>query len=337
MHETALALEYAGRPLVLTGAGSPVRIEPLEGGRHRVVVEDDSALYGACPEWITSYPVALIREIYQAKGSYVCDEIRREEDPAYVEHSIRHEILGYLDSSQFAGGRLLDFGCGSGASTMVLCRLLPRCELVGVDLEKRLLRLARLRALHFNRQNVRFVQSPSGETFPPGLGRFDYIILSAVYEHLLPAERRELLPRLWRQLKPGGVLFLNQTPHRYSPFEWHTTGLPLINYLPDALALRAARRFSRNVPPDATWERLLREGIRGATVGEILAVLRTCGSPVLLDPRPEVGDHIDLWYGKLSRRHAGLKRAARAILKLLKPLGANHLIPHLALAIRKRA
>ena len=99
----------------------------------------------------------------------------------------------------------------------------------------------------------------------------------------------------------------------------------------------AARRFSRNVPPDATWERLLREGIRGATVGEILGILRSCGSPLLLDPRPEVGDHIDLWYGKLSSRHAGLKRAARALLKLLKPLGGNHLIPHLALAIRKRA
>jgi 2-polyprenyl-3-methyl-5-hydroxy-6-metoxy-1,4-benzoquinol methylase len=336
MPAAALSSELE-QSVLLTGAGSPVSIMPLGGGRRRVVVQDESALYGACPECVTSYPVALIREIYETKGSYVCDEIRREEDPAYVEHSIRHEILGYMDPAEFAGKRLLDFGCGSGASTMVLCRLLPRCELVGVDLEERLLRLARLRALHFNRQDVRFLQSPSGETFPEGLGRFDYIILSAVYEHLLPGERRELLPRLWDRLKPGGVLFLNQTPHRYWPLEWHTTGLPLINYLPDALALRAARRFSRNVAPDATWERLLRDGIRGATVGEILGILRSCGTPVLLEPRPEVGDQIDLWYGKLSRRRAALKRAARAVLKGLKPLGSTHLIPQLALAIRKQA
>src|SRR5687767_8726780 len=336
MSEAALSFEL-DEPVLLTGAGSPVRIETLADGRRRVVVQDASALYGACPECITSYPAALIREIYETKGSYVCDEIRRDEDPGYVEHSIRHEIFGYMDPAEFAGKRVLDFGCGSGASTMVLCRLLPRCELVGVDLEERLLRLARLRALHFNRQDVRFLRSPSGEMFPEGLGRFDYIILAAVYEHLLPRERRELLPRLWDRLKPGGVLFLNQTPHRYSPLEWHTTGLPLINYLPDGLALRAARRFSHNVPPDATWEQLLREGIRGATVGEILGTLRSCGMPVLLEPRPEVGDQIDLWYGKLSRREAPIKRAARAVLKCLKPLGGIHLIPHLALAIRKQA
>jgi 2-polyprenyl-3-methyl-5-hydroxy-6-metoxy-1,4-benzoquinol methylase len=324
-------------PVVLTGAGATVRVETLGDGRRRVVVQDESDLHGACPDCVTSYPLALIREIYKAKGAYVCDEIRREEDPVYVEHSIRHEVLGYVDPGEFAGKRVLDFGCGSGASTMVLCRLLPRCHLVGIELEERLLRIARLRALHFGRQDVRFLQSPSGDSFPEGMGRFHYIVLSAVFEHLLPHERRELLPRLWRHLEPGGVLFLNQTPHRYSPFEWHTTGLPLINYLPAGLTLRAARRFSRNVARDASWEALLRAGIRGATIGEILGILATCGSPVLLEPKASIGDQIDLWHGKLSRRGARLKKAAWALLKLLKPVGGVHLIPHLALAIRKQA
>ena len=328
------ALE-ANAPAVLTGGNRPVRIDPLGEGRHRVTVLDEPALGGACRSWVTSYPLALIREIYQAKDVYVCDEIRREEDPVYVEHAMRHEVLGYVEPADFAGKRVLDFGCGSGASTMVLCRLLPRCELVGVELEERLLRIARLRALHFGRQHVRFLRSPSGDEFPEGLGGFDYIVLSAVYEHLLPHERRTLLPRLWSHLKPGGVLFLNQTPHRYSPIEWHTTGLPLINYLPAGLALRAARRFSSNVGHDAGWETLLRMGIRGATVGEILGILRGCGSPILLEPRKEIGDAIDLWYGKLSRRGAALKQAARALLKLLKPVGGIHLVPQLALAIRK--
>jgi len=192
--EASLPLESAddGDPVVLTGAGNTVRVQALGDGRRSVVVQDQSDLAGACPEWVTSYPLALIREIYQAKGAYVCDEIRREEDPVYVEHSIRHEVLGYLEPAEFAGKRVLDFGCGSGASTMVLCRLLPRCHLVGIELEERLLRLARLRALHFGRQDVRFLQSPSGDSFPEGMGRFHYIVLSAVFEHLLPHERREL-------------------------------------------------------------------------------------------------------------------------------------------------
>jgi 2-polyprenyl-3-methyl-5-hydroxy-6-metoxy-1,4-benzoquinol methylase len=322
---------------LLTGARASVRVEPLGDGRHRVSVQDESGPRVACRTCITAYPPALIEEIYRTKGKYVCDEIRREEDPGYVEHSFRHEVLGYLDPADLAGKRLLDFGCGSGASTMVLCRLLPRCRIVGMDFQERLLHIARLRARHFGQQEVRFVRSPGPGTFPEGLGRFDYIVLSAVYEHLLPHERRELLPRLWGHLEPGGVLLINQTPHRYSPFEWHTTGLPFINYLPAELAMRAARRFSRHVASDASWEALLRAGIRGATVREILRILQACGRPLLLEPKVEVGDPIDLWYGKLSRRGALLKKAAWALLKCLKPLGGVRLIPELALAIRKQA
>src|SRR5205085_4362018 len=114
-----------------------------------------------------------------------------------------------------------------------------------------------------------------------------------------------LLPRIWSHLKPGGVLFINQTPHRYSPIEMHTTGLPLINYLPDALAFSAARRFSKRINGDEDWTALLRAGIRGATTGEILRVLGARSA--LLEPQR--GDHIALWYGKLSKRYGWLKNA----------------------------
>jgi hypothetical protein len=65
---------------------------------------------------------------------------------------------------------------------------------------------------------------------------FDYIMFNAVFEHLLPHERPRLLPAVFvRHLRPVGVMFLNQTPYRYSLVEVHTTGgLPLINYLPES-------------------------------------------------------------------------------------------------------
>ena len=259
----------------------------------------------------------------------------RDEDPLYVEHAVRHEVLGYVEPAAFRGKRVLDFGCGAGASTMVLRRLLPPCDIVGVELEERLLRLARLRARYYGASTVRFLRSPSGDALPEGIGTFDYIVLSAVFEHLLPAERRSLLPLLWRHLAPEGVLFLNQTPQRWAPVEVHTTWLPLINYLPDRLAHRAACAFSRRVGRDHDWPTLLRAGIRGSTVGEILGILRRCGRPLLLEPKAEIGDAIDLWYGKLSARRRWVKRGLWAALKALKPLGSVRWIPELSLAIRK--
>ena len=117
----------------------------------------------------------------------------------------------------------------------------------------------------------------------------------------------------------------------------HTTGLPLINYLPDGLALRMARRCSKRVAPEDGWETLLRAGIRGGTVGEILQNLAASDASALLRPRPEVGDQIDLWYGKLSRRQAWLKAGVWGALKMLKAVSGIELTPELALAIRKPA
>src|SRR5258708_37590633 len=107
----------------------------------------------------------------------------REEDPRYVERAIRHEVLGYVDAEDFRGKRILDFGCGSGAPTLGMSRLLPPCELVGVELEERLLSLARLRAKHLRRSGLRFLHSPSGPTLPGRLGQVRFIAVSARYQH----------------------------------------------------------------------------------------------------------------------------------------------------------
>ncbi len=318
------------------GTKGAMQIEPLSDGRHKVSVLPAPGHAVARRSWVTSYPVSLIREIHAAKDLYVCDEIMREENPRYVEHYLRKEVLSYLDPAAFAGKRILDFGCGSGASSMVLARLLPPCKIVGIELEDRLLRIARLRAQHFGRRSVRLLQSPSGDSLPPDLGQFDFIMFNAVFEHLLPNERRTLLPKVWRHLRPGGVLFLNQTPYRYSLVEVHTTGgLPLINYLPDSLTLWAARKFCKRVAPTDDWTTLLRRGIRGGTVPEILGLLGGREHAELLLPSREVGDRIDLWFSTLSARHAWLKRTVWGSLKAIKGLTGKEITPDLSLAIRK--
>jgi hypothetical protein len=171
---------------------------------------------------------------------------------------------------------------------------------------------------------------------PPGIGEFDFVMFNAVFEHLLPHERRALLPLVWRHLKPGGVLFLNQTPYRWAPVETHTTeGLPLINYMPDAMALRFARRYCKRVARDESWESLLRRGIRGGTVPEIVGILGGPEHAELVRPLPEIGDRIDLWFKSLSPRHALFKRSLWLSLKLAKWTSGREITPSLSLAIRK--
>ena len=315
------------------------QVEELEDDRRRVaatfIQPDGSELEEA---WETAYPLELIESVFEVKGpGWVCDEIRRDEDPGYVQHSLNLALFGYVGEEAFAGKRLLDFGCGSGASSLNLARLLPDLEIVGVELLPEFVALAQRRAEFHKSTNVAFQQSPDGASLPEGLGEFDFIVLSAVWEHLLPAERPALLPLLWSHLNPGGVLFINQLPHRNSPVENHTTGLPLINYLPASLAHRIALR-SKRTEPGESWESMLRRGIRGGTANEIVGILGQQESrPCLLEPhRLGMSDRIDLWF-EMSKgsRLTSLKRLIKAALNGLKRVTGITFVPELSLAIEK--
>jgi SAM-dependent methyltransferase len=290
---------------------------------------------------VTRYPDDLILLILDVKGpGNLCDEIAREEDPEYVQSSLELYMLSFLPAKDFVGKRVLDFGCGSGASTMVLNRMLPGAEIHGVELDANLLRIAKARARHYGLPGDRLKLSPDGVTLPTGLGMFDVVVLSAVWEHLLPSERPAVLKQIWSVLRPGGQFFLNQTPHRFMPVETHTTGLPMINYLPDRVTLSAARRFSKRVQPDDTWASLLRRGIRGGSTGEVLGmIVHTCGGrPILIEPRISTGlrDRIDLWYqASAGSRLAVLKWWMRLFMKGVKAVTGAEVVPELALAIRK--
>ena len=317
-----------------------VFVEPLASGRNRVRVElRDADTFAPSLSWDTSYPVPLIERVLGVKGpAWLCDEIKRDEDPGYVERHVRHEILGYFGEEAFSGKTILDFGCGCGSSTMVLARILPAAAICGVELRDDYISVATHRAEHYGFDHVRFLRSPDGTRLPAELASCDFVFLSAVYEHLLPEERTVLLPELWSQLTPRGVLFLNQTPHRYFPLESHTTGLPLINYLPAPLVLRLARRFSRRVAASESWNSLLRRGIRGGTAKEILKILgRAPGLPILLEPeRLGLRDRIDLWYrSSIAKQPSPVKTWTMGVLKGLKHVTGITLTPILSLAIRK--
>ena len=327
----------------LRHSDAEVRLSPTGDGRLRIdVVPHDPDLYVQGSPLVTRYSPELSELLLDVKGpASLCDEIARDEDPGYTQVNLEVGILSFLAPDAFAGRRLLDFGCGSAASTMILARMLPGVELTGVELFPDNLRVARARAEFHGHDRMTFRQSPGGTTLPADLGRFDFIVMNAVFEHLMPEERAPIMAALWAALEPGGVLFLQETPNRRFPVELHTTGLPLLNYLPDALAGALARRFSRRVDRSDDWPTLLRAGIRGGTIGDLRKLLgrSEAGEPEFLPPsRLGRADGVDLWYACSTARHGvgGKRKLARNAFKALRRVSGIALVPELSLAIRKR-
>jgi len=317
-----------------------IEVTPIDGDRKKIVVDhyDPDAIvpWTSCE---TDYPLDLIKLILENKSaSHLCEEILRDISPDYSERNIHSSIFGYIPKEEFSGKDILDFGCGMGASTMVLARLLPDAVITGVDLEEEHLEVANARADYYKVQDrVKFILSTEGDKLPDSIDSYDYIVLNAVYEHLLPEERYQLFPLLWKHLKPNGIMFINQTPYRWFPVESHTTyGLPFLNYLPDKVALHYTHKFSQRKLDMYDWQTLLREGIRGGSVSELKKILRNQDLVFLVPSQLGFQDRIDQWY-RISSQEGNLtfKRLLKRIFKSIKFVTGMTVLPTLALALQK--
>ena len=158
----------------------------------------------------SNYPKELIEAIKFVKGDSYQDEIRRDIDPTYLKRELKYSILSYVEPSKFDGKKLLDFGCGTGSSSINLSRLLNNAKIIGIDNDETLIDIAKQKLKHYGYNNLRFFKS-SG-FLNKDSDKFDFILLSAVHEHLTKKERMSLMPLLWEKLKSNGIMFINQTP-----------------------------------------------------------------------------------------------------------------------------
>jgi len=77
------------------------------------------------------------------------------------------------EAASFDRPRILDLGCGAGATSFALADALPNCEIVGIDLSEALIAAARERAT--GRPNLRFEVADAAGWAPASAG-FDLIV-----------------------------------------------------------------------------------------------------------------------------------------------------------------
>lgn len=105
--------------------------------------------------------------------------------------------------------RIYDLGCGPGNSTKVLLEALPNAHITGMDSSPDMLSKATA-----SLPDIEFVQGDLA-TFAPKQGeQVDLLYSNAVFHWLRSPTRMETLTRLFRLVKPGGVLAF-QVPDNY--------------------------------------------------------------------------------------------------------------------------
>ena len=106
------------------------------------------------------------------------------------------------------GMRVLDLGCGTGTFAIMLKRTHPETEVLGIDPDPDIVRMAERKAARSGAEIP--LKIAGAEALPFDQGIFDLVASTLVFHHLPPGIKRAALRELLRVLRPGGrVLILD--------------------------------------------------------------------------------------------------------------------------------
>lgn len=181
--------------------------------------------------------------------------------------TLRHTLEGV--KTLLSDRYILDFGASYGLSA---CAYLEAgaSRVVGVEPDagrvERGIGIIRELGLS-DRIVLRHTSSTDRLPFPDA--SFDVVIANAVLEHI-PSPRAPYIQEMWRVLVPSGHLIINETPNKYLPIDFHTTGgLWFVPWLPKKVA-RSYAILRGRFASDKDWDH---SGWRGVGYYEITKVL----------------------------------------------------------------
>lgn len=168
-------------------------------------------------------------------------------------HVFRSMIVPWIHSVVPLGkARILEIGCGTGASTVAMAE--QGARVLGVDESDRALQVARTRCT-LHEVEAKFVQANAVDLEKVADHQeFEAVIFFAVLEHMTWEERCASLQAAWRILRSGQHLIVIETPNRLWHTDYHTTDTPFFHWLPDEIAFAYSRFTKRE-----TYNEIFRE------------------------------------------------------------------------------
>jgi len=127
---------------------------------------------------------------------------RKSEVPIHPKHFLTQKpwFTDYISKKDV----VLDLGCGNGQNAVKAAKIAKK--LIGVELDRALLRIAKETVIVKKLPNVNFVKADLEKKLKYKNNSFDKIIFLDVLEHL--ANRDQILGEIKRILKSDGLLFL---------------------------------------------------------------------------------------------------------------------------------
>jgi len=178
---------------------------------------------------------------------------------------------------------VLDFGCGTGASSVALA--LSGARVIAADICQESLEIARKRVQeHGLEDRVKFAAIDDLPMLQEN-GSFDLVLMNGVIEHIPTSDlglRVKVLATAANCLRRGGYLYISETPNRLWPKDTHSTGLWFLPWTPAGSKIGYNYAISRGRHTECATlsqgPRGLEEvGAWGATYWELNAALQGLG------------------------------------------------------------
>lgn len=214
------------------------------------------------PDLASKLKSAILEEYFESGGfshhpaDYIETTAGKEDMEDHLHrrlNTIRVQAIPWIDDAKkISGSKILEVGCGTGASTVAFCE--QGASVTALDIDEASIRVARTRCEAYSLECKFIHEDCVAHLNNKNEGKYDIITFMAVLEHMTPGERVESLRAANSMLKDDGVIVIYETPNRLWYYDKHTTQMNFYNWLPEDLAIEYSKYVQRPGFYDSLYE-----------------------------------------------------------------------------------